>query len=142
MRSEIGRLTLDNTFQERSSLNEAVQAAVNEACQKWGIECLRYEIKDIKPPERIKTAMQLQSESERVKRSRILASEGKMLSQINVAEGLKQTIIFEGQSGAESILLEAKALTKAISEIGDALVTSDGAVNKRPQIKLQYAQST
>ena len=78
-----------------------MQSAVNEACKKWGIECLRYEIKDIKPPERIKTAMQLQSESERVKRSRILASEGKMLSQINVAEGLKQTIIFEGQSGAE-----------------------------------------
>lgn len=80
MRSEIGRLTLDNTFQERSSLNEAVRSAVNDASQKWGIECLRYEIKDIKPPERIKTAMQLQSESERVKRSRILASEGKMQS--------------------------------------------------------------
>ena len=90
---------------------------------------MRYEIKDIKPPERIKTAMQLQSESERVKRSRILASEGKMQSEINIAEGLKQTIIYEGQSGAEKILLEAKALVQAIKEIGNALISDDGRVN-------------
>ena len=73
--------------------------------------------------------MQLQSESERVKRSRILASEGKMQSEINIAEGLKQTIIYEGQSGAERILLEAKALTQAIKEIGNALINEDGKVN-------------
>lgn len=83
MRSEIGKLSLDSTFQERGSLNDQVRSALNEASQKWGIDCMRYEIKDIKPPERIKTAMQLESESERVKRSRILASEGQMQSQIN-----------------------------------------------------------
>lgn len=59
MRSEIGKLTLDYTFQERQRLNEAVKHALNDASQKWGIDCMRYEIKDIKPPERIKTAMQL-----------------------------------------------------------------------------------
>jgi regulator of protease activity HflC (stomatin/prohibitin superfamily) len=96
MRSEIGKLTLDSTFQERASLNESVKHALNDASSKWGIDCMRYEIKDIKPPERIKAAMQLESESERVKRSRILASEGQMRSSINIAEGLKQSVIFEG----------------------------------------------
>lgn len=96
MRSEIGKLTLDSTFQERASLNDSVRSALNDASQKWGIDCMRYEIKDIKPPERIKTAMQLESESERVKRSRILASEGQMRAQINIAEGLKQSVIYDG----------------------------------------------
>ena len=87
MRSEIGKLSLDSTFQERASLNDSVREALQEASSKWGIDCMRYEIKDIKPPERIKTAMQYEAESERVKRSRILASEGQMRSQINIAEG-------------------------------------------------------
>lgn len=130
MRSEIGKLSLDSTFQERGSLNDQVRSALNEASQKWGIDCMRYEIKDIKPPERIKTAMQLESESERVKRSRILASEGQMQSQINQAEGHKQSVIFEGQGGAEKIVLEAKALTEAIRNIGDAMIDEDGATNK------------
>ena len=130
MRSEIGKLSLDRTFQERGSLNDSVRSALNEASQKWGIDCMRYEIKDIKPPERIKTAMQLESESERVKRSRILASEGQMRSQINIAEGLKQSVIFEGQGGAEKIVLEAKALVEAIRNIGDAMIDSEGHTNK------------
>ena len=72
MRSEIGKLDLDKTFEERESLNNYVQMALNEASQQWGVNCMRYEIKDIKPPERIKTSMGLQAESERVKRSTIL----------------------------------------------------------------------
>lgn len=95
-------------------MNDSVKEALNEASQKWGIDCMRYEIKDIKPPERIKTAMQLESESERVKRSRILTSEGQMRSLINLAEGQKQSVIFEGQGGAEKILMEAKALVESI----------------------------
>lgn len=91
---------------------------------------MRYEIKDIKPPERIKTAMQLESESERVKRSRILASEGQMRSQINIAEGHKQTIIFDGEGGAEKIILEAKALVEAIKQIGDAMIDENGRMNQ------------
>ena len=129
MRSEIGKLTLDSTFQERASLNDSVRMALNEASQKWGIDCMRYEIKDIKPPERIKTAMQLESESERVKRSRILASEGQMRSLINLAEGQKQSVIFEGQGGAEKILMEARALVQSIRQIGDGMIDDDGKVN-------------
>ena len=122
MRSEIGKLKLDATFQERASLNDQVRQALNDASQKWGIECMRYQIKDIKPPERIKTAMQLESESERVKRSRILASEGQMLSQINISDGKKQAVIFEGEGDAERVILEAKALVKAVQQIGGAMV--------------------
>ena len=59
MRSEIGKLELDKTFEERESLNVSVQSALNDASEKWGINCMRYEIKDIKPPERIKTSMGL-----------------------------------------------------------------------------------
>jgi regulator of protease activity HflC (stomatin/prohibitin superfamily) len=76
MRSEIGQITLDKSFQERDSLNVNIRQALNEASEKWGIDCMRYEIKDIKPPEPIKKSMGLQSESERVKRSVILESEG------------------------------------------------------------------
>ena len=130
MRSEIGKLTLDSTFQERQSLNDSVKEALNEASQKWGIDCMRYEIKDIKPPERIKTAMQLESESERVKRSRILTSEGQMRSLINLAEGQKQSVIFEGQGGAEKILMEAKALVESIRQIGDGMIDADGKINQ------------
>lgn len=72
MRSEIGRLVLDRTFEEREHLNTNIKKALNEASGKWGIECMRYEIKDIKPPEQIKRSMELQAESERVKRSKIL----------------------------------------------------------------------
>jgi regulator of protease activity HflC (stomatin/prohibitin superfamily) len=78
MRSEIGRIDLDRTFLERESLNANIKEALNEASVKWGIECMRYEIKDIKPPEEIKRSMELQAESERIKRSKILTSEGEM----------------------------------------------------------------
>ena len=76
MRSEIGKLELDRTFEERENLNNLIRSQVNQASEKWGIECMRYEIKDIKPPEQIKRAMELQAESERIKRSKILESEG------------------------------------------------------------------
>ncbi len=76
MRSEIGKLDLDRTFEEREHLNTHIKNALNAASDKWGIDCMRYEIKDIKPPEEIKRSMELQAESERVKRSKILNSEG------------------------------------------------------------------
>ena len=76
MRSEIGRIELDRTFEERETLNHHIKEALNEASTKWGVQCMRYEIKDIKPPEEIRRSMELQAESERIKRSKILASEG------------------------------------------------------------------
>lgn len=93
MRSEIGRLVLDNTFEEREHLNTKIKGALNEASGKWGIECMRYEIKDIKPPKDIKESMDLQAKSEREKRSKILESEGTRQSAINRAEGNKQSSI-------------------------------------------------
>ena len=86
MRSEIGKLVLDRTFEERQSLNINIKKALNEASEKWGVDCLRYEIKDIKPPDQIKRSMELQAESERIKRSKILHSEGEMMSKTNIAE--------------------------------------------------------
>lgn len=96
MRSEIGKLVLDRTFEERESLNSNIKRALNEASEKWGIECMRYEIKDIKPPEQIKRSMELQAESERIKRSNILNSEGQRDAQVNEALGIKQSYILKG----------------------------------------------
>ena len=91
MRSEIGKIDLDKTFSERENLNTHIKKALNDAGEKWGIECMRYEIKDIKPPEEIRRSMELQAESERVKRSKILHSEGERMAKINIAEGFKQS---------------------------------------------------
>ena len=104
MRSEIGKLVLDRTFLERESLNANIKIALNEASGKWGIECMRYEIKDIKPPDAIRRSMELQAESERIKRSKILSSEGERESQINQASGQKQSQILTGEGNAQKIL--------------------------------------
>ena len=97
MRSEIGKLMLDRTFEERDNLNSHIKLSLNSASEKWGINCMRYEIKDIKPPEQIKRSMELQAESERIKRSKILNSEGEMMSKINIAEGIKREAVLEGE---------------------------------------------
>lgn len=129
MRSEIGKLQLDKTFEERESLNISVQSALNDASEKWGIHCMRYEIKDIKPPERIKTSMGLQAESERVKRSSILQSEGQRQSKINIAEGEKQAMILDGEGAAEKITQEALSIVESLRNIGDALLNDRGVLN-------------
>jgi len=114
MRGEMGKLILDDTFTERENLNHRIRSALNNASSAWGIECLRYEIKDIKPPEQIKRSMDLQAESERIKRSKILDSEGKRQSQVNIAEGIKQSAILEGQGAAERILQEARSIVESL----------------------------
>lgn len=103
MRSEIGRLVLDRTFQEREVLNTNIKGALTAATESWGLEVLRYEIKDIRPPMEIRRSMEFQSESERIKRSKVLGSEGERTSKINVAEGYKESKILEGQGKAELI---------------------------------------
>lgn len=100
MRSEIGKIDLDRTFQERENLNNSIKSSLNHASEKWGINCMRYEIKDIKPPEQIKRSMELQAESERMKRSKILASEGERESKINIAHGFKKSQILQGEGAA------------------------------------------
>jgi len=117
MRSEIGKIDLDRTFEERESLNSLIKHALNIASEKWGIDCMRYEIKDIKPPEEIKRSMELQAESERVKRSKILNSEGERQSKINIAEGIKQSAILEGEGKASRILQEARGICESLDKI-------------------------
>ena len=143
MRSEIGRIDLDRTFQERESLNENIKTALNEASVKWGIECMRYEIKDIKPPEEIRRSMELQAESERIKRSKILNSEGERESKINIAEGIKQAAILEGQGEASRILQEARGICESLDRISGALETGGDRGQDALRLKLteQYIQA-
>ncbi|XP_040888410.1 stomatin-like protein 2, mitochondrial isoform X1 [Toxotes jaculatrix] len=97
MRSELGKLTLDKVFRERESLNSNIVQSINQASDEWGIRCLRYEIKDIQVPPRVKESMQMQVEAERRKRATVLESEGTREAAINVAEGRKQSQILASE---------------------------------------------
>ena len=143
MRSEIGKIMLDRTFEERDTLNVNIKAALNHASNKWGIDCMRYEIKDIKPPEQIKRSMELQAESERIKRSKILNSEGEMRSKINIAEGIKRESILNGEGQAAAILQEAKSLCESLTSISDAIRRNEGRGGKALQLRLseQYLET-
>jgi regulator of protease activity HflC (stomatin/prohibitin superfamily) len=90
MRSEIGKLRLDETFVEREHLNLNIIAGIEKETEKWGIRALRYEIKDIDPPNTIQNSMILQAQAERTKRAEILTSEGERQASINVANAKKQ----------------------------------------------------
>ena len=109
MRSEIGKLSLDKTFEERETLNTNIVAAINQAAQAWGIQCMRYEIKNITPPQSVLKAMELQMAADRQKRASILESEGKRQSQINVAEGSKQETILKAEGQQQQVMLNAQA---------------------------------
>ena len=89
MRAEIGKLSLDNTFEERDKLNNLILNNLTQATEDWGLKCIRFEIKDIKVSETIRKVMNLEAESERKKRSDILISEGKKTSDINNAGAIK-----------------------------------------------------
>lgn len=86
-RSELGKISLDKTFEEREALNASIVRVINEAASAWGLQCLRYEIRDISPPRSITAAMELQAEAERRKRANVLDSEGERQAAINRAEG-------------------------------------------------------
>ncbi len=137
MRSEIGKITLDRTFEERDLLNAAIVHAINEAGEAWGTTCLRYEIKDITPPKSVLEAMERQMKAERDKRATVLDSEAQRQSAINVAEGQKQSIvlaaeaqreqqILEAQGEAEAITTVAMAQATALKTVGDAAATPEG----------------
>jgi regulator of protease activity HflC (stomatin/prohibitin superfamily) len=120
MRSEIGKLPLDQTFEERETLNGKIVEAINQAAVSWGIRCLRCEIKDIKMPEDIKKAMELQMTAERQKRARILESEGLRQSQINESEGQKQAQINIAEASQIDRVNRAKGEAEAIELLSDA----------------------
>ncbi len=120
MRSEIGKITLDKTFEERDSLNTAIVNAINEAGATWGTTCLRYEIKDITPPKSVLEAMERQMKAERDKRAIILESEGQRQSQINKAEGEKRAQVLAAEAVREQSILEAQGEAQAITTVAAA----------------------
>jgi regulator of protease activity HflC (stomatin/prohibitin superfamily) len=149
MRSEIGKIPLDKTFEERESLNAKLVEAINEAASSWGVRCLRYEIKDIKMPEEIRRAMELQMTAERQKRARILESEGQRQAQINIAEGMRTTTVLESEAGqvsrinkaqgeAEAIALLAKATAAGLDQIAMALSQKGGENAAALQVAEKY----
>lgn len=120
MRSEIGKIDLDKTFEERESLNINIVNAINMASEPWGIQVMRYEIKDIEPPRTILEAMERQMKAEREKRATILESEGERQSAINVAEGAKRSQVLAAEADKAEQILRAEGEAKAIIAVADA----------------------
>lgn len=124
MRSEIGKLPLDRTFEERETLNVAIVAAINQAAINWGIQCMRYEIKDIQPPQSILKAMELQVAAERQKRAQILESEGNRQAKINHAEGEKAQVVLNSEASYTDQVNRAKGEAEAIGLVANATASS------------------
>ena len=120
MRSELGKITLDKTFEEREILNTNIVQSINQASSVWGIQCLRYDIKDITPPDNVRTAMELQVAAERKKRAEVLESEGKRQSQINIAEGMKQEVVLKSEAAMTDQINRAKGEAEAILSVAKA----------------------
>lgn len=137
MRSELGKMELDKTFEERDILNTNIVTSINQAAGPWGIQVMRYEIKDIIPPGSIMEAMEAQMKAERVKRAQILESEGDRQAAINRAEGEKASVvlaaeaekeeqILRAQGEATAIIAVAAAQAEAINKVGEAANTEAG----------------
>ncbi|MGJ8694065.1 MAG: SPFH domain-containing protein [Thalassotalea sp.] len=120
MRSEIGKIDLDKTFEERDMLNAKIVSAINEAADSWGVAVLRYEIKDITPPQSIMHAMESQMKAERERRAKILESEGEMQASINIAEGEKQARVLGAEAEKQEQVLTAQGEASAIIAVADA----------------------
>ncbi len=124
MRSEVGKIDLDKTFEERTAINSAIVTAINDASRTWGVKILRYEVKNIRPPENVLNAMEKQMQAEREKRAVILQSEGEKQSAVNVAEGQKQKVVLESEAVRQKQINEATGQAEAIRAIAGA--TADG----------------
>jgi regulator of protease activity HflC (stomatin/prohibitin superfamily) len=138
MRSEIGKMELDKSFEERDTLNANIVSSINEAAGPWGVQVLRYEIKDITPPTSVMESMERQMKAEREKRAKILESEGDRQAAINTAEGEKQSRVLAAEGDkqeqilaaegeATAILSVAEAQAKALDIVGKAAATDEGA---------------
>ncbi len=149
LRSVIGKIELDRTFEERESLNQQVVAAIDEAAQNWGVKVLRYEIKDITPPQTVMDAMEKQMKAEREKRAAIATSEGDRQSRINRSEGLKkeaiqvsegekQKRINEAEGQAQEIQLIAQATAEGIRKIAESLSLSGGKTAANLRVAEKY----
>jgi regulator of protease activity HflC (stomatin/prohibitin superfamily) len=124
MRSVIGKLELDKTFEEREAINTAIVDAVDKASEPWGVKVTRYEVKNISPPQSIKDAMEKQMRAEREKRAIIAESEGTKQAKINVAEGDKQELIKKSEGEMQKRINEAAGRASEIEQL--AVATANG----------------
>ncbi len=120
LRSVIGKLELDKTFEERDIINAQVVAAIDEAALNWGVKVLRYEIKDLTPPKEILHAMQAQITAEREKRALIAASEGRRQEQINIATGEREAFIARSEGEKQAAINSAQGEAASITAVADA----------------------
>jgi regulator of protease activity HflC (stomatin/prohibitin superfamily) len=148
LRSEIGKIELDRTFEERARINTNVVSELDKASEPWGVKVLRYEIKNINPPRDVIQAMEKQMRAEREKRAVILTSEGERDAKINQAEGEKQRVIKESEANrqqqineaageAEAILAVATATAEGLRRVADAVSSGGG----REAMQLRIAES-
>jgi regulator of protease activity HflC (stomatin/prohibitin superfamily) len=151
LRSEIGKIDLDRTFEERGAINVAIVHELDKASEPWGIKVLRYEIKNITPPADVLTAMEKQMRAEREKRSVVLTSEGMRDAAINQAEGEKQQVIKaseakkqqqinEAEGGAAAILAIADATAEGIRKVADAIRLPGGFEAVQLRVAEQYVE--
>ena len=149
LRSEIGKIDLDRTFEERGTINQNVVAELDKASDPWGVKVLRYEIKNINPPHDVLSAMEKQMRAEREKRAVILTSEGVRDAKINEAEGEKQRVIKESeavktqqineaQGEAEAILAVASATAEGLRRVAAAVIDQGGPEAMQLRIAEQY----
>jgi regulator of protease activity HflC (stomatin/prohibitin superfamily) len=151
LRSEVGKIDLDKTFEERERVNNAVVMSIDAATQPWGVKVLRYEIKSINPPKDVLDAMEKQMRAEREKRAKILESEGTRDSLINNAEGRKQDMIKQSEADrqrqinqahgqAEAILSIARATSDGIKMVAEALGTEGGQQAASLKVAEEYVK--
>src|SRR5689334_20164745 len=149
LRSEIGKIDLDRTFEERTNINIQVVNELDKASEPWGIKVLRYEIKNITPPRDVLNAMEKQMRAERKKRALILTSEGERDASINQAEGEKQQVIKasedkkqqqinEADGGAAAILAIAQATAEGLRKVADAVQIPGGQQAVQLRVAEQY----
>src|SRR5687767_2215921 len=134
LRSEVGKIDLDKTFEERTNINTAVVSELDKASESWGVKVLRYEIKNITPPHDILAAMEKQMRAEREKRAVILTSEGTRDAAINTAEGVKQEVIKASEARKQQQINEAEGEASAIMAVATA--TAEGIRRVAEAIKL------
>ena len=149
LRSEVGKIDLDRTFEERGAINANVVTELDKASDPWGVKVLRYEIKNINPPHDVLTAMEKQMRAEREKRAVVLNSEGVRDAKINEAEGEKQRVIKESEAAkmqqineaqgeAEAILAVATATAEGLKRVASAVIAQGGSEAMQLRIAEQY----
>ena len=151
LRSEVGKIDLDRTFEERSTINIAVVGELDKASEAWGVKVLRYEIKNIQPPADVLAAMEKQMRAEREKRAVILTSEGQRDAAINTAEGEKQQVIKaseatrqqqinEAEGQAQAIMAVATATAEGIRRVAEAIRVEGGMEAVQLRVAEQYVE--